>query len=94
MKLYFDKGCKINKISTELQDEIEEEQTTQTKNWIPTFSFLDYETCPKSYKFPFRIVRTLDTDSDEFTIENLHTINCLYDTILVTPKTLKKLYEN
>ena len=94
MKLYFDKGCKINKISTEIQDEIEEEQTTQTKNWIPTFSFLDYETCPKSYKFPFRIVRTLDTDSDEFTIENLHTINCLYDTILVTPKTLKMLYEN
>ena len=41
-----------------------------------------------------KIIRTLDTDVEQFSIEDLIMTNILYYDILVSPKTLEMLYEN
>ena len=93
IKHYLEKGFKRNNIITSIEDSYEEETVTEIEDEKQTLDYFDYETCPEYNTYPCKIVETLDTNSYEFTVEHLYNTNCLFYTILVSPKTLKMMYQ-
>ena len=64
------------------------------ENNIPILECVNYANYPFPENFQFKIAKTLDTDTGQFTIEDMKATECLFYTILVSPSTLNILYKN
>ena len=57
VKHYLDKGFKIRKLDTDIDEESDEEEVgVGIHDTRPALEFFDNETCPKSEKYPFKVV--------------------------------------
>ena len=59
-----------------------------------SLEFLRYVPCSLLKQYQLNIVETLDTDTEQFLIEDLQEADCLFYAIRVSPKTLRILFEN
>ena len=94
IKLYLDKGFKPGKLNIQIKDSFGGSLILKQENEMSDLECLEYESYSFLKKEKWRISNTLDIDIENFTIQDLRATNCLFYTILVTPKTLEILYEN
>ena len=85
-------NMKLEEESKKVLAEIsEKELAEESKTKLEYFS---RESLPRSIALPLKLVEVLDASGEGFTIESLDTTNFYFNSIKLSPKTLKDLYDN